>query len=284
VIQPEDRSTTSIVPAEIGGADGMSEADSADLARAVELLENPSLIARITDFVGQPLEQFIDVLPSGASDRLQITVRSSLEKLLNVAVRTMDHADRRPAADLKHKTATAVSGAVGGFFGAPALAVELPVTTSIILRSIADIARSEGEDLARVDARLACLEVFALGGASDSDDASETGYFAVRAGMTKIMSDAAKYIAERGLTAEGGPVVARFVAAIAARFSTVVSEKVAAQAIPVLGAIGGASVNVLFMNHFQDVARGHFIVRRLERRYGRDLVRTEYRRLAAGGS
>jgi hypothetical protein len=194
----------------------------------------------------------------------------------------MDHRDRRPATELKHKLATAVSGAVGGFFGAPALAAELPLTTSIILRSIADIARSEGEDVTAIEVRLACLEVFALGGSSAADDASETGYFAVRAGMAKIMADAAKYIAERGLAAEGGPVIARFIAAIAARFSTVVSEKVAAQAVPVLGAVGGASINVLFMNHFQDVARGHFMVRRLERRYGHELVRDEYRRIATG--
>jgi hypothetical protein len=271
-----------VIPTHVEDSDGMDPWDLEDLHQAVELLENPSFIARITDLIGQPLEQFIDFLPSKTSDRLQVSVRASLEKLLNVAVRTMDHRDHRPATELRHKMATAVSGAVGGFFGAPALAAELPVTTSIILRSIADIARSEGEDVRAVEVRLACLEVFALGGSSAADDASETGYFAVRAGMAKVMADAAKYIAERGLAAEGGPVVARFIAAIAARFSTVVSEKVAAQAVPVLGAVGGASINVLFMNHFQDVARGHFTVRRLERRYGPERVREAYRQIAAG--
>lgn len=276
--QPIDDET----PAQTNEPEAMEAADLEDLGRAVELLENPSFIARVTDLIGQPLEHFINFLPAGTSDRLQGSVRTSLEKLLNVAVRTLGSRGRGPAANLRHKLATGVSGAVGGFFGAPALAVELPLTTSIILRSIADIARSEGEDVTSLDARLACLEVFALGGASRSDDASETGYFAVRAGMAKVMSDAAKYIAERGLTAEGGPVIARFIAAIAARFGTVVSEKAAVQAVPVLGAVGGASINVLFMNHFQDVARGHFTVRRLERRYDRDLVRAEYRRIAAG--
>jgi hypothetical protein len=59
-----------------------------------------------------------------------------------------------------------------------------------------------------------------------------------------------------------------------------VTQKVAAQALPVFGALGGAAVNYAFIEHFQDVARGHFTVRRLERIYGKSLVRMEYERLA----
>jgi len=39
-------------------------------------------------------------------------------------------------------------------------------------------------------------------------------------------------------------------------------------------------VNYAFIEHFQDMARGHFIVRRLERAYGEEDVRREYERLA----
>ena len=39
------------------------------------------------------------------------------------------------------------SGAAGGAFGLATLPLELPVSTVIMLRSIADIAISEGEDL-----------------------------------------------------------------------------------------------------------------------------------------
>jgi len=60
----------------------------------------------------------------------------------------------------------------------------------------------------------------------------------------------------------------------------VVTQKLAAQAIPLIGAVGGAAVNYAFIEHFQDVARGHFTVRRLERRYGKEAVRQEYERLA----
>ncbi len=260
----------------------MSVNDVEDLGRAVELLENPSFVARVTDAIGEPLEAMIDFLPARASGRLQGVVRTALVKLLDVSVRTLENGGSGHAAPMKHRLVAGISGAVSGFFGVAALAVELPITTSIILRSIAEIARSEGEDISSLDARLACLEVFALGGASSSDDASETGYFAVRAALAKAMADAAKHIAERGLVQEGAPVIARMVAALASRFGTVVSEKVAAQAVPVLGAAGGATINVLFMSHFQDVARGHFTVRRLERQYGREVVRSEYARIAAG--
>jgi hypothetical protein len=62
----------------------------------------------------------------------------------------------------------------------------------------------------------------------------------------------------------------------------VVSQKTAAQLIPVIGAAGGAAVNLVFMSHYQEMARGHFVVRALERRYGRDLVQANYEALRGG--
>jgi hypothetical protein len=149
-----------------------------------------------------------------------------------------------------------------------------------MLRSIAEIARSEGEDLSSPATALSCVQVFALGGRPGSADASESGYFAVRGILAKSVTQAASFIAERGVIEEGGPLLVRFVAQVASRFGVVVTQKVAAQAVPVVGALGGAAVNYAFIEHFQDVARGHFTVRRLERTYGEDLVRTEYERLA----
>jgi hypothetical protein len=59
----------------------------------------------------------------------------------------------------------------------------------------------------------------------------------------------------------------------------VLGERIAASAVPVLGALGGATVNVMFVNHFQRVAFGHFTIRRLERRYGTQAVRRHYEEL-----
>lgn len=258
----------------------ISEAARRDLERAVMLLENPSFMARVTDVVGRPVERLVGALPRETSAKLQQSVRAVLYKLLDLSVSTMGGGRQRPAAMRLHKAAVGMTGAVGGFFGLPALAVELPVTTTVMLRSIADIARSEGEDLATLPSRLACLEVFALGGRAGSDDSSETGYFAVRAALAKAVSDATRHIAERGLTQEGAPAIARLIAQIASRFGSVVSEKTVAQAVPLIGAIGGAGINLLFVGHFQDIARGHFIVRRLERTHGAEPVQTAYRELA----
>ena len=87
-------------------------------------------------------------------------------------------------------------------------------------------------------------------------------------------------VAERGVVKEGAPILLKFVTQVAARFGLVVTQKVAAQALPVVGALGGAAVNYAFIEHFQDVARGHFSVRRLERLYGKDTIRNEYDRIA----
>src|SRR5205823_14903616 len=103
---------------------------------------------------------------------------------------------------------------------------------------------------------------------------------AARAMLAKSVTEAARYVTERGLIEEGAPILVRFLGQIASRFGVVVSQKVAAQAVPVVGALGGAAVNYAFIAHFQEVARGHFTVRRLERVYGKNLVRTEYERLA----
>jgi hypothetical protein len=145
-----------------------------------------------------------------------------------------------------------------------------------MLRSIADIARSEGEDLRCPDARLQCVQVLALGGTSRSDDGTESGYFAARAALAKSISEAAAHLAKKGLSQHGAPALVRLISQIASRFSIVVSEKAAAQAVPVVGAFGGAAINTLFIDHFQDMGRGHFIVRRLERLHGQEEVRRLY--------
>ena len=256
-----------------------SPKDLEDLRYAKSLLENPSLGAKISNIIGFPIEKGFELLPAKWSELISNATRESLEKALDVSVRTMGAHAPRPSANLMHKIIAAATGAGGGAFGFPALPVELPISTMVILRSIADIARSEGELITSPEAKLACIEVFALGGRSRSDDAATTGYFQVRAALAKVVSEAAQYIAERGLAEESAPAIVRLIAQVASRFSVSVSQKVAAQVIPIVGAAGGALVNLVFIDHFQDVGRGHFIVRRLERTYSADDVRRAYDRL-----
>jgi len=148
-----------------------------------------------------------------------------------------------------------------------------------MLRAIAAIAREEGEDLADPRTGLACLEVFALGGPTADDSGAETDYFAVRAMLARGLVEIADFAIDKGAIKEGAPLFVKFMAQIASRFGVVVSQKLAAQAVAVVGALGGAAINLAFTEHFQDVARGHFTVRRLERVYGAELVQAEYGRL-----
>ena len=58
-----------------------------------------------------------------------------------------------------------------------------------------------------------------------------------------------------------------------------VSEEIAAKTIPVVGSALGAMVNFMFMDHFQRMAHGHFVVLRLENSFGSDAVKTMYERI-----
>ena len=250
-----------------------------DIGRLIyvkNLLENPGLAAKLTNVVGMPFEKAFDYLPARWMETIQAITRKSLKHALDAAIITIDHNDKKSSKDTLHKFLVAASGGVGGAFGLPALAVELPVTTVIIFRSIADIARSEGENIQNMEARLACLEVFALGGSSDKDNAAESGYYAVKTLLARQVSEATKYIVEKGIAEEGAPVLVRLIATIASRFGVTVSQKAAASAVPVIGAAGGALINSIFMDHFQNMARGHFVIRRLESLYGCDEVQKAY--------
>jgi hypothetical protein len=104
----------------------------------------------------------------------------------------------------------------------------------------------------------------------------DSSYFAVRALLARTISEAARFMAATAAADEAAPILLRFVSQIATRFGLAVTQKFAAQAIPVLGAAGGAAVNYAFMDHFQTLAQGHFTIRRLERKYGAEEVKNNY--------
>ncbi|NJD38324.1 MAG: EcsC family protein [Geobacter sp.] len=254
----------------------LSPAELDDLHYAQELLESQGLAAKISTMVGAPLEVGLNKLPQSWHGAIQRATRKSLEKALAVAVATLGGETGMTPTNRRHAIAAGISGAAGGILGLPALALELPVSTTIMLRSIAEIARSQGEDMRLPDARLQCVQVLALGGRTDADDRGEAGYFAARAALSKAVSDAAAHLARYGLSQQGAPALVRLISQVAARFSVVVTEKAAAQAVPVVGALGGAAINTVFIRHFQSMATGHFIIRRLERLHGQDEVRRLY--------
>lgn len=257
----------------------ITESVRKELQTAKNLLENPGIAAKITNYIGTPIEKGLGLLPESWNKSIGDVTQTALLKASEAAIFTMKDVPGESSSNIWHKLGVAVSGGVGGFFGIAAISVELPISTTIMLRSIADIARSEGESINSAQTKLACLEVFALGGESSDDDGAESGYYAVRAALAHSVKEAFEYIVKGGTVETGGPMLVRFIAEIANRFGIQVSEKAAAQAIPALGAAGGALINTLFIDHFQDMARGHFIVRRLERTHGEETIKTLYAEL-----
>lgn len=256
----------------------LSAADLEALAAAVAALERQSFAGRIASLAGRDAGFVAFTLPPHVQAVASAAAQKALSAALKVALKSLEGEPRGDSARY-HRRLAAVAGGLGGAAGLASLPIELPVSTTIMLRSIADIARNEGENIANPETGLACLEVFAFGGHA-GDSLIEGGYLAVRSLLAKSVSDAARYVAARGLAQGNAPALVRLISQLAARFGVVVSQKAAAQAVPVVGAVAGAAINVAFTEHFQTLARGHFTVRRLERVYNPALVRRHYARIA----
>jgi len=259
----------------------MTPDELAVLENAYAQLENPSLAIRISSAVGMPVEAVTRELgkraPAAVVDVVSKSTHKALEFVLRNSMRSIRDEEAAPASPRLHTAAAITTGAVAGFFGVETLIVELPLTTGIMFRSIADIARAEGESPQDPETVLNCMQVFAMGSReSETDDAAETSYYGVRVALSKAVTDALQYVAAHGTGSATAPALVRLISTLASRFGIVVTQKAMAQAIPVIGAIGGGLVNTIFISHFQDMARGHFAIRRLERQYGGDVVQAAY--------
>lgn len=257
---------------------GLSGSDMEALRLAVAALERQSFASRITRLAGRQVGLVGRPLPPEFQQMALTAAQKALATALNVALSSLEGAPRGDTTRF-HKRLAAITGGVGGAVGLVSLPLELPLSTTIMLRSIADIARNEGENLRAPETGLACLEVFALGGHAD-DNILEGGYLAVRGLLAKTVSDAARYAAARGVTGRSAPAFVRLISQLSARFGVVVSQKAAAQAVPLIGAVSGAAINLAFTEHYQTLARGHFAMRRLERVYDPAMVRAHYTRIA----
>ena len=240
----------------------------ADLAAAKSALERESLPIRLAALAGTPIENLKNRLPSVAQDVLDRAIRRALATALEAAMRSIGE-DRRRGLRLGwlERGMMVASGVAGGTFGLPGTLVELPVSTTLLLRQIAAEAAEAGEDLRARETALECLKVFALGGAGVADDASETGYFATRLALARFLPNLS------------AAVLPGLIRVVAARFAGPVLIKMSVQAAPLLGAAAGGTVNLAFFEHFRKVARAHFTIRRLEREHGLAAVQLAYQSL-----
>ena len=258
----------------------LNDQELRDLRQARLLLEQPTLAMRMTQHLGRPVERVVGAMPRIIRATIETSSVVALRQATRVATWTLNKKQVRPSSEGFHQVALLVSGGMGGTLGLATLIWELPLSTTLMLRSIADIARSEGHSLRSPETLTSCLEVFAMEGGSESHPEQSHHYWAVRLALAKAVSEAT--VALAGAQAAKGATMAftRLISVVAARFGLILSQQAAAKMVPLIGAAGGMAVNLLFIRHFQNMARGHFIIRRLEKKYGTEAMKTLYRSVA----
>ena len=195
-------------------------------------------------------------------NRLPASVRLELERAVTRALETAHGlaALGARAPDLGPRGATfaaMATGAAGGAAGLAGSLVELPVTITVMLHAIRSEARAAGYDPDDPAVRLTCLEVFAAGSPLKSDDGVNTAFLSAR------------------LTLAGG-TLQKALAVVVPRLAAVFGQKLAAQAVPVLGAVTGAALNAAFLSYYRELARIRFRLMRLAEVHGAEVVLREF--------
>jgi hypothetical protein len=261
----------------------ISEEDLIILTKAKLQMEEIGWAMKGLNKIGNVIQNKIDLLPEKQLKKLQKISYDILLKVVDANLLSMksDRKIQRPINNA-YKTMVTTSGVIGGTFGMIAFTADLALTTKIMMRSIMDIARSEGEDITVLDTQLACLQVFALGGKSKHDDNLDTGYYATRITLNSTVKGATAGVGKLTsslLKSSSNPII-QLLGAVASRFSIQVSEKFVAQVVPILGAAGGGAINLAFINHFQSMAHAHFAIRRLERKYDEKTIRKVFEKIS----
>ncbi len=250
--------------ATVPGGEVMGPAAQAELSQAMKRLQGGGgVVVRLADLVGGAMGRTmrfggrsLGIVP-GAQEAVAGVVEVALKRAFDIAVLRLGREGQLGRSKRLSGPLVVLSGAVGGFVGMGGFVPDAMVTSLTIMREIARIAVEEGEDLDDPQARAACLEVFALNAGQVGAGAGgepESSYFSARFVM------------------QGRPV-AMLLADVARRFGVTLSQKFALQAVPVLGAVAGASLNGAFLAHYRELARAHFTIRRLERQFGEAAVR-----------
>lgn len=233
----------------------LTDAQTADIAAlARRQREANGLLMKAINFVGGQVEDTLKLLPAGARDQIDGAARTALSHSYSVASKSRSGAlADRVTSDRGHKVLATISGALGGVGGLPTALAELPVATTMIFRAVQNVAEGYGEDPTDIETRMQCLAVFGAGGPGAEDDGVDTTFIGARLGLT-------------------GPAVHGLIARVAPRFATVLSQKLASQAVPILGAAAGAGTNYAFANYYVEMAHVHFGLRKLARDHGEDQV------------
>lgn len=231
----------------------MTPEERAELAEAVRVLTKGSgVLSRLMEMAsGWPVRIGIKALnmTPGLQAALSEMAQAALERAFDIAILGLPLGSGRRNGRVG-AAVVGMSGAIGGFAGVAGFAPDAFVTTLSIMRSVAHIAQAEGEDLAVLDSRLACLKVFAssLEGEVDRKSAPDVSYFITRSALQ-------------------GRSLVMLLSEVAGRYGITLSQKLTLQAVPLVGAVSGAGLNLAYMAHYRAIARAIFVIRRLQRKY-----------------
>jgi hypothetical protein len=236
--------------------DGPAARETALLARRMQAANGPMM--RFLNKLGGRVEDRMALLPAGVREGLDALAARLLEQSYDAAAR-IGAARVVPKADGRlHKLAAIASGAAGGAAGLASALVELPATVTLIFGAMQKVAAEHGYEPTSREVRLLCLDILGSGGPGSADDGVNTTFFGARFGLT-------------------GSTVSAVIALVAPRFGTVLGQKLASQAVPIIGAAAGAGVNYKFMAYYQEMAQVRFGLKRLAETHGEDEVITAFR-------
>lgn len=216
-------------------------------------------VISLVNRLGGSLEGQLAAVPQSVRTQIDRAVAAALERAHDLA------AQGRHAPDLGRQgplAAAMLSGAAGGAGGLASSLAELPVTVTVILHAIRREAVAAGYDPEDAAIRAECLRVFGAGSPLATDDGVNTAFLSARLTLT-------------------GTAVQKVISAVAPRLGLAIGQKLAAQSIPVLGAITGAALNAAFLNWYREVAAVRFALLRLAERHGVEEVAGAFRLAAA---
>jgi EcsC protein family len=197
--------------------------------------------------IGGSVEERVALLPQAVRTQLESVTRMALERAHGMAAMGSrlgpDLGERGPV------LAAMATGLAGGMGGLPTAIAELPVTITLFLHTIRAAAIEAGFDADDPGIRAECLQVFAAGSPLRGDDGVNTSFIGARLAVSTA-------------------AIQKMIAVVVPKLGLAMGQKLAVQAVPVLGAVTGAALNAAYLSYYRETARVRFGLLRLAEVHG----------------
>ena len=202
-------------------------------------------LMKLANYAGSQIESVLSNLPDGFEKQVQTVVKVALDTAYEAsgAISSSSFAPATPS--YFHKVAVTFSGAIGGVAGLPGAVAEFPVTITTMFSSFQKIAEEYGYDPQEPEIKLECIKIFSMGGPLRKDDDIDLSFVSARLGLQ-------------------GEVVSQLISKAAQKLAVVISQKLGSQAVPIIGAVTGATLNFTFMSYYEEMAHVRFALKKLQ--------------------